>query len=274
MPVNAPAEYFKAEQKFQSAKTIEEKIIALEEMIRLLPKHHGSEQMHAQLKSKLAKLKKEQGKTKGGAKKTGVKKEGEAQVCVIGTPNSGKSTLLRNLTDAKPAVSTYPYTTIEPAVGMMDYRGVQIQLVEIPSTLEPRFLSIVRSAELVLVLVREKTDKKGLADFLEDNFIRTKRIYIDYDEDVHSVKEKIWRSLEMMIVYTKDKGKISPMALPLGAKVKDFAQRVHKDFIKHFNFARLERKDAKGVNRGHVRQMQVGLTYELKDGDIVEIHTK
>ena len=54
MPVNAPAEYFIAEQRFRDAKGKEEKILAMEEMIRLLPKHHGSEQALAQLKSKLA----------------------------------------------------------------------------------------------------------------------------------------------------------------------------------------------------------------------------
>ena len=59
MPVNAPAEYFVAEEKFRKAKVKDEKIIALEEMIRLLPKHHGSENAHADLKSKLAKLRKE-----------------------------------------------------------------------------------------------------------------------------------------------------------------------------------------------------------------------
>jgi hypothetical protein len=59
MPVNAPAEYFKAEEKFHSSKTREEKIAALEEMIRLLPRHHGSENMIAQLKSRLSKMKKE-----------------------------------------------------------------------------------------------------------------------------------------------------------------------------------------------------------------------
>lgn len=274
MPVNATPEYYKAEEKFRSARSTEEKIIALEEMIRLLPKHKGAENVLAQLKSKLAKLRKEQTKTHGKGKTIGIRKEGEAQICIVGLPNSGKSTLITKLTDARPIVSSYPYTTIQPIIGMMEYRGVMLQLVEIPSTFEPRFLSIVRSAELVLVLVREKTDKKGLEQFLDDNFIRNKRVFVNYDEDVYNVKEKIWKALDMMIVYTKDKGKISPMALPKNATIKDFASRVHKDFIKHFSFARLLRKynDADGVNR--LRVMQVGLNYELRDGDVVEVHTK
>ncbi len=92
MPVNAPFEYYRAEEKFKSAKTKEEKIAALEEMVRMMPRHHGSENALAQLKSRLAKLRKE-GERKG-SKKTGIKKEGEAQVCLIGFANSGKSWLL------------------------------------------------------------------------------------------------------------------------------------------------------------------------------------
>ena len=104
MPVNAPAEYFKAEERFKSAKTREEKILALEEMVRLMPRHHGSEKALAQLKSRLAKLRKETSKG-GGAHKEGLKKEGEAQICIIGLANSGKSWLLSRLTKAQPAPS-------------------------------------------------------------------------------------------------------------------------------------------------------------------------
>ncbi len=53
MPVNAPIEYYKAEEKYRLAKTRDEKIRYLEEMIRLLPRHHGSEKMLAQLKKRL-----------------------------------------------------------------------------------------------------------------------------------------------------------------------------------------------------------------------------
>src|SRR3989344_126865 len=93
MPVNAPPEYYRAEGKFKSAKSTDEKIVALEEMIRTMPKHHGSEAALAQLKSRLAKLKKEKiskGK-KGGGRSLAIVKEGDAQVCLIGLTNSGKS---------------------------------------------------------------------------------------------------------------------------------------------------------------------------------------
>ena len=135
MPVNAPMEYYKAEEKFKSAKSKDDKIAALEEMIRLLPRHHGSENAHAQLTSRLSKLKKES--EKKGARRLGIKKEGDAQICLIGLANAGKSTLLSKLTDAKPKISVTPYTTTKPEIGMMDYKGIKVQLVEIPSTFDP-----------------------------------------------------------------------------------------------------------------------------------------
>src|SRR3989338_8773543 len=164
MPINATIEYYKAEEKFKNAKTTEEKILYLEEMIREIPKHKGVENQLALFKTKLAKLKKEAtkaSKRKGGTKK-GITKEGEAQVCILGKTMSGKSTVLSQLTDARPKISDNPYTTTKPVVGMMDYNGVKIQLVEIPSTFNPEYLSICRSADLIAILANTEQEKKEL----------------------------------------------------------------------------------------------------------------
>jgi ribosome-interacting GTPase 1 len=260
MPVNAPAEYFKAEEKFRSARSREEKILALEEMIRLLPRHHGSENLFAQLKSRLAKLKKEADKK--GVRKIGISKEGEAQVCLLGLTNSGKSTLLASLTNAKPVISEHPYTTLKPEIGMLDYSGVKIQLIEIPSTFDSEYLSMAKGSDLLVLVTRKENEKKQIKKILEENFIRTKAIFINpFREKPSSIKEKIWDSLGLIIVYTKKSR--TPMALPKNSTVRDFAMRIHKDFVKNFRFARLWRNN---------RMMQVGLSYQLKDKDIVEVY--
>lgn len=269
MPVNAPIEYFRAEDRFRSAKGKEGKIAALEEMIRLLPKHHGSENAHAQLKSKLAKLRKET-KKKGGTK-TSIAKEGEAQVCLIGYTKSGKSWLLSKLTHARPKISETPFTTTRPEIGMMDYEGVKIQIVEIPSTFEPEHLSIARSCDLV-VLVSKGEDIKKLEELMDKNFLRTKYIFINPRlERIEQVREKIWESLELMLVYTKKRetGKIFPMALKKNSTVRDFAARIHKDFLKNFRFARILRKQ-----NDKTREIKAGLNYKLHERDIVELFTK
>lgn len=160
MPVNAGPEYFKAEEKYQDAKTREEKIAAMEEMIRTLPKHKGTENMLKQLKRRLAKLKKETTAQAKARPKFVVKKEGAAQVCIIGKTNSGKSTLLKTLTNAVVEVADYEYTTTQPIVGMMDYQGVGIQLVEIPSTFNPDVISLVRTCDLIVILLAKVVRKE------------------------------------------------------------------------------------------------------------------
>src|SRR3990167_610055 len=272
MPVNAPAEYFKAEGKFKSAKNKDEKIAALEEMIRLLPRHHGSENAHAQLKSRLAKLRKESEK-KGGGHQAGVKKEGDAQICILGLANAGKSTLLSRLTEAKPKISAMPYTTTKPEIGMMDYKGIKVQLVEIPSTFDPEYMSIARCADAIIVVANDDKEQKIIESVLENNYIRHKRIVIKASDEKNILKEKIWSMLGLMVVYTKkivwkdSKGikQFSPMALSTRATIKDFAVRIHKDFVTNFRFAR--------ITRGG-RIIQAGLSYPLKDGDMVELHMK
>ncbi len=266
MPVNATPEYYKAEERFRNAKTTEEKIVYLEEMISLLPKHHGSENAHAQLKAKLSKLKKESATkaARKGGKSYGIRKEGEAQVCVIGFTNSGKSTLLKAITNARPEISGYPFTTKQPEVGMMDYKGVKIQIIEIPSTFDPRYLSICRSADLLVIIAANTKEEFHLVSMLEENFIRTKFIVTNPAFDsAEKVRNKIWFSLGFMIVYTKRGQKTSPMALKKGSTVRSFAERIHKDFIKNFRFGRVFRAS---------RVIQAGLDYVLQDGDVVELH--
>jgi ribosome-interacting GTPase 1 len=88
MPTNVTVEYAKATQRYAVAKTREEKISALEEMISTIPGHKGCEVMKAQLKQRLAKLK-EKPSSKASRKVMNIPKEGDAQVCILGMTHSG-----------------------------------------------------------------------------------------------------------------------------------------------------------------------------------------
>ena len=57
MPANLTPEYFKAERWFREAATAEEKLLALEQMLRVMPKHKGTDHLRADLRKKLSKLK-------------------------------------------------------------------------------------------------------------------------------------------------------------------------------------------------------------------------
>ncbi|MBN2252170.1 MAG: 50S ribosome-binding GTPase [Kosmotogaceae bacterium] len=293
MPINAGPEYFKAEEKYLSAKTKEAKIAALEEMIRKLPKHKGTQTMLGQLKKRLARLKKEstsQSKTKP---KFVVRKDGAAQVTIIGRTNSGKSSLINRLTNADLEVGDYEYTTKLPEIGMMDYTGVGIQLVEIPSTFSPEGMSIVRTSDLVIILLdslkdlieqlNEMTDimdgygmgsKKILivinkSDLKKDETLKTATfVSAKTGEGIEELKEKIWSRLDLIRVYTKStKGKKAdkPLTIHKDATVKDVVKEVHKTMLKNFKFARVFDKSKHSGRK-------VGLEYVLSDLDIVEIH--
>ncbi len=158
MPANLSPEFHRAEERLRAAKTIAEKVDALEEMLRVIPKHKGTDHMQADLKSRIAKLRKEGGK-KGS--KSGfsyiVPREGAGQVALAGPPNSGKSSLVRALTRATPAVGDYPFTTREPVPGMMPFEDIAFQLVDLPPVsgqhTEPWVFDLVRYADLVWVVV-------------------------------------------------------------------------------------------------------------------------
>ena len=59
-----------------------------------------------------------------------------ADIGIIGKPNAGKSSLLAALTRAKPKIANYPFTTINPNLGVTYYDGKEITLADIPGLVE------------------------------------------------------------------------------------------------------------------------------------------
>jgi small GTP-binding protein len=175
MPTNVGPEYKKAEEAFRAAKTIDEKITRLEDMIALLPKHKGTDHLYADLKRRMSKLQKQQessGRKGGGGPTLGFEKEGAAQVILVGAPNCGKSSILKALTNATPDVGEYPFSTHAIQPGMIQYEDIQIQLVDTPPV-TPEFmpthlLSVVRGAEAALLVADLSVD--SLLDDLEAVF--------------------------------------------------------------------------------------------------------
>ena len=62
MPANLPPQYFEAEKRYRVARTPVDKILVLEEMLAIMPKHKGTEKLQAELRTKIARLSREMGK--------------------------------------------------------------------------------------------------------------------------------------------------------------------------------------------------------------------
>jgi len=158
MPANLPPQYFEAEKRFRIAKEPEDKIIALEEMLAIMPKHKGTDHLRAELRGKIAKLSQMVGKKAAGHRASMIiEKEGAAQVAVVGLPNAGKSQLVASITNATPTVAEYPFTTHQALPGMMEFENIKIQLIDTPP-LAPQSIefwlphTIRRADALLLVL--------------------------------------------------------------------------------------------------------------------------
>jgi len=133
MPANLPPQYFEAEKRFRLAKSPEEKIATLEEMLAIMPKHKGTDHLRAELRTRIAKLNQLATK-KSGARRASmaIEKEGAAQIVVVGLPNTGKSQLVSSITNASPTIAEYPFTTHSALPGMMEFENIKIQLIDTP----------------------------------------------------------------------------------------------------------------------------------------------
>ena len=138
MPANLSPEYKAAEAAFRKARDPHERLEHLREMLRVIPRHKGTDHLQADLKQRIKALAEElEGSAKGGAARTGpalvIRPEGAAQIALIGPPNSGKSQLHARLTGSHTHVAPYPYTTLYPVPGMMPYEDIHFQLVDLPA---------------------------------------------------------------------------------------------------------------------------------------------
>ena len=156
-----------------------EKIAEIEREIGRTQKNKATEYHLGQLKAKLAKYRGQllEPSGKGGEKGEGfdVMKSGDARVAMIGFPSVGKSTLLSTLTKTESCVASYEFTTLTCIPGVIEHRGANIQLLDLPGIIEGasqgkgrgrQVIAVARTADLV-IMVLDATKKDIHKDLLE-----------------------------------------------------------------------------------------------------------
>jgi len=146
-----------------------------------------------------------------------------AEVGIIGLPNSGKSTLLAKISNARPKIADYPFTTLEPNLGVVSFHDKEIVFADIPG------------------LITGASEGKGLGDKFLRHIERTKKLIhlIDINssnlaEDYRIIRkeleqwsENLLRKEEIIVL-----NKIDTM-LPAASKkiAKEFSKKITKPVI-------------------------------------------
>jgi hypothetical protein len=139
MVTNLPAACKAKWAKVALAKTPEEKLQLLQDFYSSIPKHKGTSKLCANVKRQIATLRAQVEEERRRSRSHGIgrgwfiKKQGAAQIVVLGLTKAGKSSLLSSVTNVKPLISEYPFSTTEPVTGMFPYEDLQFQLVECPA---------------------------------------------------------------------------------------------------------------------------------------------
>jgi ribosome-interacting GTPase 1 len=302
MPINAHPEFTAAEGEYLKARTAEEKIEKLKKMISYAPAHKGGENLRAQLKTRLKKLieQKDKAKKSGKSSKVGIKKE-DMQAVIIGKTNSGKSSLLNSLTNAKPEISFSTFSTIVPKIGMMHHDSASIQVIENPAVESEYYdRGLTHTTDTLLILINSIEDIKEIEGIIGDSDRKKIIVFNKSDllnenekrkiqstlqskkykfvlvssltrEGLEELKEQLFESFERFRVYTKEPGKEKskrPIILEPGATARDVAEKILKGFSQKVKETKIWGPSSKFS--GQI----VGLNHKLKDLDVIEFKTK
>jgi len=304
MPLNAGYEFANAEKQWNAAQTDEEKIAALEEMLRYSPDHKSSQKYRGELKTKIKKLRDKVVTDRKRKKSLGNKisiKKGDMQAVLVGLTNSGKSSILKALTNAGPKIASYGFTTQIPEPGILWHNTCPIQIVDIPAIGADSFdTGIINTSDTALIVIEKIQEIPEVEKVLEK--FKGKRIIIFnkidlYDtntkrktqetlktkkynfaliscktgEGLDELKEKIFKSFDKIRIYTKQPGKPQdpdPMILRPGILVADIAKMIFRGKLEIIKKIRIWGPSSKFGGQ------EVGMKHELKDLDMVEFATR
>lgn len=230
-----------------------------------------------------------------------VRREGAAQIALVGPPNAGKSSLLQALSSIQIKTGDYAFTTTRPVPALTRVGGVLVQLVEIPGLIEGAsqgrgagrpLLGVLRNVDAILfcheagapveelrtvmdeiasagierpaVIAATKGDEaNGTALRAAFPELHVIEVSVLDDASVERLRETIWQLTGLVRVYPR--GSDDPVALRPPATVVDVAHTIHHDLGVRCLGARVWGPSARFAGQ------RVGRAHVLSDGDTVEI---
>lgn len=171
-----------------------------------------------------------------------------ADVGLVGFPNAGKSTLLNILSNATPKIDSYPFTTLVPTVGVIDYPEDfrTITMADVPGLIEGaaenrglghRFLRHIERCRLVLFLL-DLAGTDGRSPI--DDFVHLKKELLDYDEklvakDFIVVGNKIDEDVSQENLKLFRKRFPETQILPVSAILEEGLNELRAHLLSHFS---------------------------------------
>jgi small GTP-binding protein len=230
-----------------------------------------------------------------------VRREGAAQIALVGAPNAGKSSLLQALSNIQIKTGAYAFTTTRPVPALTRIGGVLLQLVEIPGLIEGAsagrggarpLLGVLRGADAILfcheaaapieelqsvmeevtaagiirpsIIVATKSDEAdGTALRAAFADLEVVEVSVLDDPSLDRLRERLWRLTGLVRIYLRDGG--DPVALQPPVTVLDVADSIHHDLGSRCTGARVWGPSARFEGQ------RVGRSHLLADGDVVEI---
>ena len=165
-------------------------------------------------------------------KKTGGKKGEEfwiwlqlkviADVGIIGLPNAGKSSFLSKCTKAKPKIANYPFTTINPNLGVLNINHKEIVLADIPGLIEGSHKGIGLGDKFLRHIERCKT-LIHLIDISEKDILGN---YLKIKSELSKYDKKILKKTEIIIFNKLDLIDMDSIT----EKLENFRKKIKKNF--------------------------------------------
>ena len=168
-----------------------------------------------------------------------------ADIGIIGMPNSGKSSLLSVLTSARPKIANYPFTTINPNLGVTNYNSQEVTLADIPGLIEGAHEGIGLGDKFLRHIERCK-NILHLIDITHDNLLEN---YSKVRKELLKYSNKLTKKREIIVF-----NKIDMVSDPeINKKIDIFAKKIKKKIypisaLKHKGLTTIKRELIKYVH--------------------------